>query len=390
MNTMTLPPFSARHILSQYILSPIDLVPVRQSSRSFVGLGTGRQHFIAYLQEHESFITKTLPRSSLELYKEFHASHLQRIFLRTAMEKLQSKPEIRVCISGSYPLSIRVRQHRGTCAWLPGDIDIFFSHTAPDKQTGSSMFEMLVEMYTAIVANPLVLEVHSEKSEDYKSSDEEVNNSRETISVVSNIIHTDMSSSESVDSIGSIHSGAAQNLRHISCRPSKQAIHDRIRLYCATVKENIYYGADRHMTQIIIEQLEKILEELPGASVCPDYFVKESCIIQTRTYESLWRQPAVLRDINLIFVKTLEKLPPQKSFAGLICSSFDMAQCAVSLECDSNLAYHTFLHESDAYQLIHDSRIRLTSRAFISGNDAVVKQLNRVVKYIRRGFIFGL
>ena len=81
-------------------------------------------------------------------------------------------------------------------------------------------------------------------------------------------------------------------------------------------------------------------------------------------------------------------LLPTENFAELICRSFDMAQCGVSVECDCDLQLHTHAHRPDAKQLIRDSRLLLTEHCFLAMDAPIQKQLYRIEKYVRRGFSF--
>ena len=81
-------------------------------------------------------------------------------------------------------------------------------------------------------------------------------------------------------------------------------------------------------------------------------------------------------------------LLPTGNFAELVCRSFDMAQCGVSVECDCDLQLHTHAHGPGTKQLIRDSRLLLTEHCFLAMDTPIQKQLYRIEKYVRRGFSF--
>ena len=151
--------FIGRHLFDSYILSPIDLLPLRQTSRDYLCIPESRNFFQHYLQQYENSIGTVPFQPTWNLFREFHAAILQKRFLRKALQVFRAQPHTHACIAGSYGTFQEILATRGACSWAPGDIDIFIAHENEEKNTADLLFEQVIQLYTDYVANPLELRI---------------------------------------------------------------------------------------------------------------------------------------------------------------------------------------------------------------------------------------
>ena len=151
--------FIGRHLFDSYILSPIDLLPLRQTSRKYLCIPESRNFFQHYLQQSENSIGTVPFQPTWNLFREFHAAILQKRFLRKALQVFRAQPHTHACIAGSYGTFQEILATKGTCSWAPADIDILVAHENEKKNTADLLFEQVIQLYIDYVANPLELRI---------------------------------------------------------------------------------------------------------------------------------------------------------------------------------------------------------------------------------------
>ena len=80
------------------------------------------------------------------------------------------------------------------------------------------------------------------------------------------------------------------------------------------------------------------------------------------------------------------RIVERKSKQHAICSNFDMAQCAISLDVNDALQYTINAHVNDTKELLETKKMRLMPAAFMSPFMQPRRELQRIAKYLERSF----
>ena len=103
-----------------------------------------------------------------------------------------------------------------------------------------------------------------------------------------------------------------------------------------------------------------------------------------RGNESL-RYNSVLRDVNIIQIAPTSANAIHTDPAEFICSGFDINLCCVSLRVEENLSY-TCTEYYNAAEALNTGRLELRNCAFQQPPYKVSRQMERILKYVQRGF----
>ena len=95
---------------------------------------------------------------------------------------------------------------------------------------------------------------------------------------------------------------------------------------------------------------------------------------------------AVLR-LNFILVAPLPGVPIPDDLEAFICNSFDITCCCISMKLDSDLEMMCRYHNGAEEALQHNI-LQLTSCAVSIKESSLKVQMNRIMKYVVRGFRF--
>ena len=312
--------------------------------------------FRKWLQRFE-FMVPDSTASTWALYREYHAAHLQRAFLRRVLlSQYYRRPQRLAVIAGSYPVSMFAMQECGS-KWRANDIDIFVD---------SEVFlRDLVKAYRLDVMTPLRLDISARFSRWYPGRKK------------------------------------SQHASKASCRAMKSST------LIETLYEKLtFWEAEVDPSEEEMQQLWKSMEALPTTLRENTYTIHCTVRLQAKEmpnddetmYASAIPQNATPRDdetmyasaipqsilpLNIICV-TCKECVNSNNFGDVVCGGFDMKQCAVSMTVTEQLKYE-FCQHGDAFAHVLRKHIQLTSASF---SGTVLQQVERMSKYIRRGFRF--
>ena len=131
-----------------------------------------------------------------------------------------------------------------------------------------------------------------------------------------------------------------------------------------------------------VRELAQTAAHLPMHVGRQEYKVVKTSRLKLRCAISTRAVPAPVRDINVIWVKVPPGLLQRRPLASIICESFDMIQCMVSLAVQPDLSF-VFTEHCGAFSAIRERRLILNQAAFGS---SVCVQMKRILKYVQRGF----
>ena len=91
-----------------------------------------------------------------------------------------------------------------------------------------------------------------------------------------------------------------------------------------------------------------------------------------------------LTPINIIQIHRVVETPAALD-AAYICGGFDLSCCCVALQVDEDLKYHTLFYEG-AEEALQTKSLHLRSSAFCGKAACVPVEMQRIQKYLQRGF----
>ena len=130
----------------------------------------------------------------------------------------------------------------------------------------------------------------------------------------------------------------------------------------------------------IAEGLRCIPANLPSTQKKQAYTVKKTVVLRAVPYCNI--------SVNVIYIEFSynDTQKKHKSLAHAICSNFDMAQCAISLDVNDALQYTINAHVNDTKELLERKKMRLMPAAFMSSFVQPQRELQRIAKYLERSF----
>lgn len=294
--------------------------------------------------------------SIITLYAVYHAVRLQQCFLRMVVPKVERRSESasrfrmgRAC-AGSYALWTHLCQNGGV-SWKPGDIDIFL-------ETESDM-KMALMLYEDIVGTIANIDVY-ETSEYWKRKAGEVDCD----------VDTPTSANETSEATRILDS---------------KLLHS----YLPEALSRVKHGLKRNL--LWLDALRSVAEHLPDSLTRQSYTVTATRILKAWVRQGDCLYPlSCLSKINLIQIGGAAS--GTHDFPSQVCKGFDMEHCCFFLEVDDELVSHCS-PVGDALACANMSKIVLRSPCFgmKTGDgpaDAIVRQLWRIIKYRRRGFVW--
>ena len=130
----------------------------------------------------------------------------------------------------------------------------------------------------------------------------------------------------------------------------------------------------------IAEGLRCIPANLPSTQKKQAYTVQKTLVLRA--------VPRCNISVNVIYIEFSynDTQKKHKSLAHAICSNFDMAQCAISLEVNDAFQYTFNAHVNDTKELLKTKKMRLMPAAFMSPFMQPRRELQRIAKYLERSF----
>ena len=305
---------------------------------------------------------RSIPLDSL--YRDYHGALLQRSFLRrlvphtgpqshalksrSGASGVNSVVERGPVLAGSYPLALLTKyQSASGCIWRPNDIDIFV--TSPDSM------RKFAKLYREMVIEPLKLthkvEEHNTYADDVEESD---------ITFLPAHLHR----------------------THFDvCRSIKQWLGED--LFCWEGSGN--FVAPQEERERIRTELRSIVEHVPMCFSNPTYQIVKCLKLRPRSCRHRGTDlPSTLMPINLIRVY-LDPAMDHLDFASVLVSNFDLLNCQVTATVTEDLSFE--IHCTDAVRgLNREGHLHFSSNSFASRDGNVHRNLERVRKYIWRGF----
>lgn len=342
--------------------------------------------FRKWLREEEHSPSPT-PGTTKDLYREYHASRLQRSFLRRVLSAPMSYgPSV---VAGSYPLHTFL-QAVAAIPWDARDIDIFTADEAA--------FYRIRQLYVSDVLQPLGFHLQEReqlfgsnmqfafgKSSGPLPSDDDKSNS----DMDAHRVDDDATSATSA--IGDATSVASNELpsrvtpeeikcdlpAHIELYELTRGQHDGSTLIARW--QHTQSAATRPVTGF--QDLQETPEHLPASFQRRPYIPLVTTVLKPDSVAETPLVPAVLRAINVVLIRTQRHVDTSVQLEETVCSGFDMTQCCVTLTVTAELRCRCrgYFGGLRAACLRH-IEIRAT------GFTHVFTQLSRIDKYLCRGF----
>ena len=139
------------------------------------------------------------------------------------------------------------------------------------------------------------------------------------------------------------------------------------------------------------KQIWSIFDILPQHMVTQNYRVVKTSHIHLNgarigeDTENPDRSVAALLSVNVILIEPLAGQDMPTDLAAFVCSSFDMAQCSISLSPSESDEFN-FRCFGQAAEAIRQERLILQPCAFSARVNTVDVSMRRIWKYLLRGF----
>ena len=336
--------------LSCYALSGQELFRLELVCRACVQSVSAAVTFRRWLVKYEAGRGSVF-LCTASLYVEYHAAHLQRVFLRRVRQYSTS-----VVIAGSFPASMYM-ETLGRAEWRPDDIDIFLMNEA--------LVEVLHHDYLETVLLPLGLILQSTKGKtSYRDPCDTDTRERVSIEDFDDLMYLEDSVTMWIDHF----------LQHI-CHGHPQ----------------IEYAGLKMMREDLEVLLHNTAAHVPRKLHAPDYYVLQSRRLEPRRAKAGPVQanssflPTSLLPINIIMIQPCEPAIPNDDFPAFVCRNFDITLCSVALTVHDDLQY-SFVEYDSAFRALRARKIVLRDRAFSCVPRFVGTQMSRITKYLMRGF----
>ena len=150
-----------------------------------------------------------------------------------------------------------------------------------------------------------------------------------------------------------------------------------------------FHSPDGNSSAVLL--LRRVLCNLPATFTLPPYNLRETRRLRSQLLSASSAQtmatflPACLRPINIIFADVTDTACAGSTFSSIIRGGFDISLCSVALMLDDALSMD-FEASDETFADIVGRRLRLRGSAFTSRTARVATQMERVTKYIGRGF----
>ena len=311
--------------------------------------------------------------SVAHLYADFHASRLQRLYLRSVLKQIAPA----VC-AGGFPASAWCNM-RGLPSWRPGDIDIFL-FSDDDMDRASNLYECVVgDNMGALMV-----------SEEWRTSCESVigggtphaegRSVRRRISKKRRVCGDDAASPEHPWSSRDLH-GAVVSWT-VSARDSHQkATYASYSVDQSSVNFNDFLGRVRETEA-----------HLPRALSPPAHRVVYTKQLHLTRTGLVRHAPKSLIKVNLIRLNRVCSPTGEQHAVEMskqICQDFDITACCVAiteLSDDLHFTSDSFKLYNGAGEALTSRSLVLTSTAFACQNKSVHWQMQRISKYLARLF----
>ena len=368
-------PTFARYATESLLLSGADVYKLETLCTNTVHYASAVVVFRRWLAKHEKRrMRRDIPVR--ELYAEYHASRLQRMFLRRILLHMKQ-----VVCAGGYPAAMLCKV-RGLPSWTPCDVDIF-CYTEEDMVAAAKLFDHTValNMGSAVQISTWMTSdvgVHQDPAE----RDMTIN------AVPENAGRYSQMDTEPIAQ----HPWTVATLRPLitnwcSSNPARKHIaHFRQH---TTARD----GTDRHCFEAFMRELQRTDQHLPERLEAPLNRVLYTHKLHVKNIGLLRHSSNCVTPVNLIRMQVPTGMGVSGNFVARcrqqLCEGFDMTLCSVALtHVESDLSLHdsAFWSYNGASEALTARKVVLTSTAFACQDHLIAWQMSRISKYLARQF----
>ena len=135
-----------------------------------------------------------------------------------------------------------------------------------------------------------------------------------------------------------------------------------------------------------VEALEHTINHIPQRNEDASYSVRHTWKVTAHSNVTNRSLPAVLRPLNVVCIDMLSN-NEEGLFSDAVAHSFDLQHCMVSLRITEDGLYK-YVMSSYTRSCVAQKKLVLRQTAFrgYTVEDAIQRQLHRILKYLKRGF----
>ena len=353
-----------------YLLSGRELRRMEHLSIDFLDSCHAKKHFLHWLRRYEN--CRGAIRQDVEaLYHEYHAARVIRRFLHRIAQKHQS-----LVITGSFAAARYLESHRLE-AWRPGDIDIFVFDKEVSTAVETEFIDTLKRQLCIDTAR------HGWTPEDGPCEN-----------AVGSLAFLD------IDEL------SRTSRSHWTPRALRTSVSKWLESYSEAHRheeeeeacEDVAVGEADTSSTTTRQEMQRVLSNLPEDPQ-PSTLRIWSTVRLTpirripgmrNPRQKNMGMPAALLPINIIHVELIQDCAQEVDEADIracVCNNFDQAACCMTLSVSSEFEYEYRGFDGAADCLLH-RRLVLRPQAFSCHPTDITKQMDRIRRYVERGFRF--
>ena len=290
--------------------------------------------FKSWLRCNDTIQPNRICRLPRRLYVQYNASRLLRLFLRAITIQIPT-----AVIAGSFAASMYLKSIGLRCSWRPNDIDIFVFAEKHMQHVWQLYFQLFVGTLGFSAAR----------------------RGRRVVRILPRRVRYE--EEELFFQYTRFSSVAKGNQTRMEC---SRAIH-------AFLQEKDFRNLHVHSL------LRNIELHLPQT-----FCQREYRIINVEKVTLKGDAPTTNFPVNVIVVEPFNDVVDFKRF---ICESFDISLCSVAVETiNDELQFTKFGGFNNAFADLRKNKLRLMSTSFALNAGGIYHQMNRVSKYLERGY----
>ena len=352
-----------------YLLSGRELRRLEHISIDFLDSCPAKKHFRWWLRQYEN-CRGAICQDVEALYLEYHAARVIRRFLHSITQKHRS-----LVITGSFAAARYLESHRLE-AWRPGDIDIFVL----DKEVGTAVeTEFIDTLKTQLCIDTAR---HGWTPEDGQCENAVGSLAFIDIDELSNTSRSHWTPRALQTSVAEWLVSYSEAARHEEEDTCEYAMVDEA--------DPSSTNRRREMQRVLSN-----LPEYPQPSTLTIWSTVRLTPIQwlpgmRNPKRKKMGMPAALLPINIIHVELRPDCAEEAVEADVrecVCNNFDQAACCMTLSVSSEFEYEYRAFNGAADCLLH-RRLVLRPQAFSCHPTNITKQMERIQRYVDRGFRF--
>ena len=294
--------------------------------------------FESWLRCNDTIQANRICRLPRRVYVQYNASRLLRLFLRAVTIHIPT-----AVIAGSFAASMYLKSIGVRCSWRPNDIDIF---VFAEKHMQHVM-QLYVQLFVDTMGGRLLRVGARRGSRVVQFGARRVRSEEEELSFQ----YTRFSSV------------AKGNQTRMECsRAIRAFLHEKDlrKLHVNSLLRNV----ELHLPQTFCQREYRIID------------------VEKMTLKG--NAPTTNLPVNVIVVEPFNDVVDFKRF---ICESFDISLCSIAVErINDELQFTNFGGFNNAFADLRMKKLRLMSTSFAINAKGIHHQMNRVSKYLERGY----